>query len=197
MARRSDHSKEQLMELAIQSGIELIEEQGFSHFSARAVANKMGYTVGTLYHVFGSLDEFVLHINAATLDMWYTSLERGLKRQKGDAIHYLAKAYLLFAHKNYQRWIALFEHHMAEGKEIPEWYIPKMARFFTLVENALLPYVGGDQTQAKRMGKVLWASIHGVCVLALSGKLEIVGAESAESLVVSLVDNTLKGLAHG
>lgn len=197
MARRSEHSKDELQSIAIAAGIELIEKNGFFEFSARAVAAKMGYTVGTLYHLFGTLDDFILHINAATLDMWYASLERGLKRQKGSEIYYLAKAYVQFAHKNYERWTALFEHHMQEGKGLPDWYIPKMTRFFALVENALQPYVNGDHVKAARMGKVLWASIHGVCVLALSGKLETVGAESAESLVATLVDNTLVGLKQG
>ncbi len=195
MARRSDHSKEELIELAIQAGIELIEEKGFSKFSARAVASKMGYTVGTLYHLFGTLDDFILHINARTLDKWYDILEKGLKKQKHDPIHYLAKAYMRFARDHYQRWTALFEHHIEEGKVVPDWYAPKLTRFFTLVENALLPYTNNDHAEARRMGKVLWASIHGICVLALSGKLEIVGAESAEILAASLVDNYLKGLA--
>lgn len=197
MARRSEHSKEELKILAIDAAIELIEENGFSNFSARAVAAKIGYTVGTIYHLFGTLDDFILHINAATLDMWYASLEKGLKRQKGDAIHYLAKAYVQFAHKHYERWTALFEHHQQEDKQLPDWYVPKMTRFFALVENALLSHVDGDHAKAGRMGKVLWASIHGVSVLALSGKLEIVGAESAESLIAVLVDNTLLGLKHG
>ena len=42
MARRSEHSKEELKILAIDAAIELIEENGFSNFSARAVAAKIG-----------------------------------------------------------------------------------------------------------------------------------------------------------
>ncbi len=194
MARRGDHNKEELKKLAIQAGVEIIEQYGYFGFSARAVAAKMGYTVGTLYHVFGTLDDFMLHINATTLDLWYDTLQRGLKRHKGDAVHYLAKSYLQFANKHYNRWSALFEHRLAEGNKIPDWYAPKMSRFFVLAEDALLEHVNHDTKKAAKMGKVLWASIHGVCVLALSGKLVAVGAESAESLVSALVDNTLAGL---
>lgn len=197
MARRSEHSKEDLQKIAIQAGIELIEEKGFSQFSARAVAGKMGYTVGTLYHLFGTLDDFILQINGTTLDMCYESLERGMRVRKGNIIHYLARGYLQFARLHYQRWQALFLHHLQEGKVTPDWYAAKTSQFHALVVEALLPHTNDDIEQAKHLSKVLWASIHGVCVLALSGKLEMAGtSDSAEALLVTLVDTTLAGIEH-
>jgi AcrR family transcriptional regulator len=194
MARRSEHTKEELKSIAIAAGIELIETNGFRAFSARGAAAKMGYTVGTLYHLFGTLDEFVLNINVTTLDIWFKAMESSLKRSKEKPVHALAKAYFQFAKKNYMRWLALFEHRMADGKEVPEWYVPKMTRFFTLIETALLPYVKNNPDKAKDAGKVLWSGIHGICVLALSGKLDIEKKESPEPLIMLLVDNILAGL---
>ncbi|TAF39881.1 MAG: TetR/AcrR family transcriptional regulator [Alphaproteobacteria bacterium] len=197
MARRSEHSRDELKNLAVQAGIQLIEEKGFSGFSARAVATKMGYTVGTIYHLFGTLDEFILHINATTLDLWYASMEHALTGTKEETtVHILAKAYLSFAHQHYARWSALFEHRMAEDKPLPEWYLPKMTRFFALLDHELLPHLNNNHAQTRTAGKALWAGIHGICVLALSGKLDLVKAESPESLVMMLVDATLAGLKH-
>ena len=68
MARRSDHTREELKELAIAAGQKVISDEGFCKFSARKVAKEMGYTVGTLYNIFGDYNDIVLHINFATLD---------------------------------------------------------------------------------------------------------------------------------
>lgn len=188
MARRSDHSKEELKNLAIQKGLEIIDKNGFSGFSARGIAKTMGYTVGTLYHVFGDMDQYMLHINAKILDDWHTELNAGLKRTKKDPLRYLAQGYIDFARAHYNRWTALFEFRMAKSMPLPEWYTGKLARLFELVENAILPHSGSDPKKARHDAKVLWAGIHGICVLSLSGKLDIVGAEKTEVLVSSLLD---------
>jgi len=194
MARRSDHTKKELTDLAVQKGIELIEKEGISGLSARQVAANMGYTVGTLYHVFGSLDHFILHIHARTLDQWHAQLSLGLKRHETDRLHFLAGAYIDFARKNYNRWSALFEYRASKDTVIPGWYTEKLERLFVLLENALLPHVGKSRRKAKRSARILWASIHGICILSLSGKLDMTGSEKAEVLVNSLLETYLRGL---
>lgn len=192
MARRSEHSREELVQLAVEAGIALIEEQGFSQFSARAAAARMGYTVGTLYHLFGSLDGYLLHLNAATLDLWHAELMAALKRKPKRPVNVLARAYIQFARDHYRRWTALFEHHLPEGTEIPDWYAAKLARLFALLEEPLLAHLGGDRKKAIRLSKILWSGIHGICVLSLSRKLEITGAEPAETMADALVDALLQ-----
>src|SRR5215469_91551 len=140
MGRRSDHTKEELKELAISSGIKLVEKEGVSGFGARKVASEMGYTVGTLYHIFGSLDDFVLCINGRTLDEWYEAISHVPARpDKGDGITALAKAYIQFVRKNYGRWSLLFGYSLARDKELPQWYQEKVEKLFSVAEQALLP----------------------------------------------------------
>lgn len=196
MARRADHTREELTELAIVAGLEIIRKEGFKDFSARKLAKHIGYTVGTLYNVFGTYDDMMLHINARTLDEWYGFMQAAMKK-RGDPLDLLAKAYIEYGRKHYQQWTALFEYRLAEGRELPQWYAEKMGRFFNMVEEALSPLVGKDKRKAKRGAHVLWAGIHGICVLSLSGKLELMSADSAEALALSLVDNYVAGLTHG
>ena len=40
MGRRSDHSREELKELAKQAGLEIIRDEGFNHFRTQKVAGK-------------------------------------------------------------------------------------------------------------------------------------------------------------
>jgi AcrR family transcriptional regulator len=197
MARRSDHSREELKELAIQAGLDIIKNEGFSKFSARKVAAKIGYTVGTLYNVFGTYDDLILHINAHTLDSWFAEMQDAFQsHQKGDPIQAIGKFYIQYSREHYNEWIALFEHNIGDDKPLPEWYAPKLTRFFTLVEKLLLPVVKDNRKKAKRSARILWAGIHGICILSLSKKLDLVGAESAEILAASFVDNYMAGLTR-
>jgi AcrR family transcriptional regulator len=194
MARRSDHTREQLTEMAIDAGWKMIAESGFQKFSARGVAAKIGYTVGTLYHVFGNLDTFLLHINARTLDAMFEDVAKAVPKKPaaGQLIHHLAHAYLAYAKKNYNSWSALFEHRLEEGNtEIPDWYASKMTRLFALIEEAVLPQAGNDRKKAARLARLLWASVHGITTLALAGKLEIVQADHADKMIDDLLEATL------
>ena len=76
MGRRSDHSREELHELIVGEGHRHISEAGFARFSAREVAKQAGYSIGTIYNVFGSYDQLMLAINGRTLDLWLQFLPR-------------------------------------------------------------------------------------------------------------------------
>lgn len=196
MARRADHTREELTDLAVKVGRELIVKNGFSAFSARKVANGIGYTIGTIYNVFGSHDNLILAINAATLDDWYEKMRLHLQKEQGDKLMALAKFYLDYSRKNYNSWIALFEHHIAQSEDLPKWYAEKMAKLFMMVEEVLLPVVNGDEKKARQSAKVLWSGIHGIAVLSLSKKLDAVGSDSADILAEMLINNYIAGLKN-
>ena len=196
MARRADHTRTELTELAIEAGIKLLEKEGLMNFSARKVAGEIGYTVGTLYNIFGSYDDLLLHINARTLDDWFSFMQKRLEKGKQkNQLHILARAYIDYSQAHYHLWIALFEHHTPDEYKLPDWYMEKMMQFFTLTEKLLLPLVQKNKREARRAARVLWAGIHGICILSSSGKLGLVDSDSAETLAISLIDNYLAGLA--
>jgi len=51
-----------------------------------------------------------------------------------------------------------------------------------------------NNKEAEIAAKTIWAGIHGICQLSLTGKLDTVGAKSMKQLTDSLIDNYLKGL---
>ena len=191
MARRSDHTPAELKALAVDKAIEIIDGSGVSGLSARRVTAAMGYTVGTLYHAFGDLDTFLLHVNARILDDWHDDLLAGMKRSRKDPLFYLADSYLAFAQQYRDRWVMLFSDGGGAAHEMPAWYAEKVSRLFFLLENALRPHLqaGDDPAQT---AKLLWASIHGICVLSLTGKLDATGANKPEKLMAMLLDKVLQ-----
>ena len=195
MARRADHTREELTELILDAGIEIIENEGFSNFSARKVASRIGYTVGTIYNVFGNHEMLILHINARTLDQWFDELEQSVKGKQGvAALKAMARNYIAFSARHYNLWTVLFDHRSNADQDMPDWYKPKLSRFFALVEDILGPMLGHQQNTIHQTARILWAGIHGICVLSLSHKLELTETDSAEILAMSLIDQYIKGL---
>ena len=195
MARRNDHSKDEIREMAIKAGSDLIDKSGFSSFSTRQIAKEIGYTVGTLYNVFDSYDDIVFHINTATLDDMKNFVKKNLKPnlKRSAAIKQLAHLYIEFASQNYNRWSALFVYSIPEDLQLPEFYSKKIDELFAIVKDVFKGFVK-DESASLKHTKIIWASIHGICILSLTKKLNVAGLNSVEELTGQLVDNYLRGI---
>jgi AcrR family transcriptional regulator len=196
MARRSDHSREELQEMAIKAAERIVVEQGYAGLSARKVAAAIGYTVGTLYLVFENLDDLILHVNARTLDRLHARMSESQAHcvDASDCLLQLGQAYIRFADEDPHRWAMVFEHRFSQAQVVPAWYQEKIERMFALVEEALQPiakqHTHAEITQASR---ALWGGVHGICILALAGKLGVAGVDSVQDLTKTLITNYLKG----
>jgi len=74
MARRSDHTREELKNLILSSASRIIENEGYSALTVRKIATDIGYTPGTLYNVFQSMDGLTLALNAERVERLLTLL---------------------------------------------------------------------------------------------------------------------------
>jgi AcrR family transcriptional regulator len=195
MARRNDHTKDEIREMAVSSGLELIKTSGFSGFSTRQIAKDIGYTVGTLYNVFDSYDDIVLRINTASLDEMRKFIEKKLNpKLKGmKAVKQLAHLYIEFAHNNRNSWSALFEYVIPAELELPEYYSQGIENLFGIVESILVEFID-KKSDALKHAKVIWASIHGICILGLTQKLNVAGTDPMEVLADSMIENYLRGI---
>jgi len=199
MARRSDHSREQIKEMALQSAERLINQQGYKGLSARKVAADIGYTVGTLYLVFKNQDEFILHINSRTLDELYQAMEETISTHPDpqDCVTALCRTYYDYAAAHANRWLLIFEHALPDKNALPDWYQQRITRGFEMLEQVLEPIVAmHNQQQVGKAARVLWGSVHGITMLAVTRKLDVVGVESVYELIDSLVHNYLAGLTR-
>lgn len=196
MARRKDHTREELKEMSVISARKIIAAQGLSNLNMRRIAGDIGYTVGTLYNVFEDMDDLMMHINAATLDSLYEMLEKDVPQNDKNApraLKKIARSYIRFAEENFNLWNVLTNYEQMTEEDRPDWYIEKTARLFRMVETHLAPLCK-TTTKAERSAKILWASVHGICVLGLNGRLDITGADPVQSLTDTLIENYMKGL---
>lgn len=198
MARRSDHSREEIQAMAIEAAIDILNEEGTGSLSTRKVARAIGYTVGTLYLVFKNLDDLILHINAATLDELQTDLMAVAddKLEPVDSLKGMALAYFHFAQDHFARWSLLFTHQLADEEVVPEWFDAKVTAVF---EKVIVPLheirPDCDEQTCLQAAREIWSGVHGACDLGLKGKLSLGGEFKAELMIESLVENYLIGFA--
>lgn len=195
MARRSEHSQEEIREMVLKAAETIVIEEGFGELKVRKIAMEIGYTVGSIYMVFDNMADLIMHVKGRTLDDMTELLKQVNKdNDAGKVIEELAKAYLIFASQHFNRWRMLFDYSLAEDDKTPDWYQYKVDYIFSLVELQFkqLSALHNDE-QSKLASRALWSGVHGVCVLSLTGKLDLLGVNNIEDTVVLLVENFIKG----
>src|SRR5262245_29039349 len=101
MARRSDHTREELYKLALDAARKIVGKEGLRGLSTRRVAGEIGYTAGTLYQLFDDLDDLIMRLNGTTLDALYSMCgEVSPSGDPGMALKELANRYIDFVAKN-------------------------------------------------------------------------------------------------
>jgi AcrR family transcriptional regulator len=196
MGRRSDHSREEIHQMALKAAESIVSKGGYKALSTRKVAAEIGYTVGTLYLIFENLDDLVLQVNGRTLDMLVRWMEKRVgDRDRGlETLFLLATAYIEFAERHTARWNMLFDYVADKGDELPDWYEEKVGQVFGLIESALP--VNDDQDANMQVARVLWASVHGICMLKIRQRLVLAGGQTTEQMTHMLIENFLRGMQN-
>ncbi len=176
MGRRSDHTRSELEALFVDEGRRQLAQTGLARFSARDVAKRVGYSIGTLYNVFGSYDGLLLAINARTLSLWTAHLRDRLAASQPDRIATLVCGYFEFATDNPKPWMTIYEHHMADGGAAPAWYQAKATELMSIVVaeiTAVLPHA--DPVDVQALARSLVAVVHGHCAFSLYKTFGLLG----------------------
>ncbi|NKB48828.1 MAG: TetR family transcriptional regulator [Alphaproteobacteria bacterium] len=194
MARRSDHSREQLAKMAIEAAAALAARDGLRSITARGVARDIGYTVGTLYNVFDNLDDLVRHMNAATMDALYAHVTAApIEADPEKALRGLARRYLAFVSAQPRLWSAVIEFEPQDGAPAPDWYRHKAQRLVQLGEDAIADLFSPREAAARRRNAfVLWSALYGLTALAQTTNLA--EGDPPTALIDTLVSTYIAGL---
>ncbi|MDH7638385.1 TetR/AcrR family transcriptional regulator [Sphingomonas oryzagri] len=192
MGRRSDHSRDELRRLIIEEGHRHMAEVGFARFSAREVAKRIGYTIGTLYNVFGSYDRMVLAINTRTFALWAEHLRRLLAETREDPIRTLVEAYFSFARDNRNAWMAIYDHRLPPDVPMPDEEAAQRGVLTEIVTRevaAVLPEVSAETVAG--LARSLIATVHGHCLFALNGTFALMGEEHPLDMALARVRESI------
>lgn len=193
MGRRSDHSRPELREMIVAEGHRQISETGFARFSAREVAKRIGYSIGTIYNVFGSYDQLILAINGRTLDLWLDYLESRLAAATGNRLRTAIDAYFEFAVVHRHAWHAVYDFRLADDEPLPDDYQRKVTGITQVVVQeiaAALPHHHADKAPA--LARSLLATVHGHCFFTLNGTFRIMGETDPLGAALDRVNDALE-----
>ncbi|MCK5284496.1 MAG: TetR/AcrR family transcriptional regulator [Alphaproteobacteria bacterium] len=120
MARRSDHTREELKKAILESSWNIVQKDGFSELTARHIASDIGYAPGTIYNIFNSMDDLYLNINSMTLDKLYDTLSspkcQAAKKTPVQNMKKMAQLYREFTKEYKPYWLMLFTYILPDNK---------------------------------------------------------------------------------
>lgn len=192
MGRRSDHTRQELEHLFLVEGHKHMAEVGFARFSAREVAKRIGYSIGTLYNVFGTLDQLLIAINTRTFQLWAEEVRAALEKSGPDRIRCLVEAYFGFARANRHSWTAIYDHHLPPDVVLSDEQNQRRGGLTQIIVDevvAVLP--SRAQADAPRLARSLIAVVHGHCVYDLNGSFALMGIEQPMELALERVRESL------
>lgn len=198
MGRRNLHTREQQTAMAIAAAELILVREGIAGLTMRKVSDAIGYTVGNLYLLFENQDQLLVAVNERTADAIYVALRDSVEDVSDPKaqLRELSAAYIEFALRNASRWRLMFEHSLPVGSQRPRAVELRIRRMFELVESSIKPHLQNASVERLRLNATaLWSGVHGICSLAVTGKLRWSGTDSYRHLSDHLVETFLAGLA--
>lgn len=188
MGRRSDHSRTELEAMIVAEGHRLMAETGFAAFSARAVARRVGYSIGTIYNVFGSLDHLLIAINSRTFELWTDYLQQRIDQGGGDRIRTLVEAYFDFAREHPKLWMAIYDHRLPPAMAMPERDMDKRRALTRIVFDEIARQLPArSDGEVEHLSRSLIATVHGHCTYELNGSFALMGEQDPVGLALDRV----------
>ncbi len=173
-------------------------EVGFARFSAREVAKRIGYSIGTLYNVFGSYDRFILAINTRTFQLWTADLRAALAAAGDDRIRCLVESYFAFARGHRNLWLAIYDHHLPPDLSLPEDQDRLRGELTRIVMEeiaAVLPTATAAQVPS--LARSLVATVHGHCTFDIAGSFALMGETEPVEMALARVRESLAAAGGG
>lgn len=172
-----------------------IAAHGLAGLKARAVTTRAGCALGALYTAFEDLDMLVIEVNSRTLARLGAALGTDLPQDTPkSALQALAARYADFAVDNRPLWLALFEHRMSEGREVPDWHRRDHAVLVELIVPQLARLRPDMSPEALALrARTTFAAAHGVIHLALQGRFVGVPMAALKSEIAGLVETLTAG----
>ncbi|EKO3976712.1 WHG domain-containing protein [Vibrio fluvialis] len=193
MARRNDHTREELVSLTLKTVKEFLGSHSYHELSLRKIATMIGYVPSTLVNVFGNYNLLLLHVVAQTLDELSSEAKAVVSQCKDpeQALYQLAYCYHDFAQKNPYRWQLIFEHNM-NGEVLPEWQAERIDTMISMLEG-LLKVIAPQRSDSEilRTSRVLWSGVHGITLLSVDDKFFAAEPIDGKALIEDLLSNYL------
>jgi AcrR family transcriptional regulator len=150
-------------------------KRGVDGVSMRQLADALGCSPMTPYRYFRNKEEILAAVRTAAFDRFASALEGAVKRTQSDLRaqgQAVGEAYIRFALREPEAYRLMFDLSQPHPDRYPE-LVRATARARHMMSASLegLVQAGIFAGDAKLIGHVFWATMHGLVVLHLAGKL--------------------------
>jgi AcrR family transcriptional regulator len=192
MGRRSDHSRAELERLILDAGRAVMAAGGLARFSAREVAKRIGYSIGTVHNTIGNFDRLVATVNSETFGLWADHLRGRLAKGGDDRIAALVDGYFGFARRHTNLWSAIYEHRI-DADQLTDADHARRAELTGIVVDEVARALGRDPDPAAvALARSLIATVHGHCAFELSGSWALLGEAAADAAALARVREAIR-----
>jgi AcrR family transcriptional regulator len=196
LGRRSDHTLDQIKQMATEAAEKIVRKKGIDELSTRKIAAEIGYTSGTLYLVFKNLDDLILHVNGRTLERLRDALiaTTALGGDPANMAKEICRTYLRFADENRSFWSLVYERRFANDFKRPVWYQSLIGQCFAPMVAALKAAAPlKNEGELNQAAQAIWAMVHGTHALYSTGRSESAGINPMPDLVEYQLRIFMKG----
>lgn len=191
---RREQERQEVRQRILQASSELFLQHGYAHFSLRQVAERIGYSPGTIYLYFKDKDEVLFTLMNEGVAEFHRMMQAAATTPEPRArLAALGQAYVDFGRRNpayYQLMFMQRTDYLLRGDAPPQALLGIFALWRTTVEAAMRAGVlhMGDPVS---IGDSLWALLHGVVSIA------ILMPNFDETRIRRMVDAALELMTNG
>ena len=195
MARRSEHSQEEIKQMVLEATEDIVREYGYSALKVRKIAADIGYTVGSIYMVFANMNDLNMHIKARTWQKMTLYMDSRADQPVSLAsVNDFASNYLDFSVSNEGLWRMLFEHQLPLGAAVPAWYLHDsysvVELFYQLLKQLNMQH---SDEQLRQAAETLIQGMQGICMQLIMQGPSSKNTEVGRKNMALLVDCFIRG----
>ncbi|MEM1377235.1 MAG: TetR/AcrR family transcriptional regulator [Pseudomonadota bacterium] len=174
MAINKDEARKAILEITSR----LLAEGGLDAVRIREIAKEAGVSIGSVYNIFGDVDDLLRECNMRLLDELGTvgaaataELQAKQVTDVRERLLALSRVYHEFVEDHAVAWNAMLSFNRAVAvRETPEWYLVRQEMLFDIITNVLRDTaLADDEEQVTLAARALWSSVHGIVTNAYRG----------------------------
>ena len=194
MGRRYDHSRPEIKDMAFVAARRIAELEGYRGMTARAIAERIGYTAGTLYLAYDNLDELIDQVSIDVLTRLHNVVSAEVNKAGSDQgkLRALIRAHCDFSENRPNQWLLPWLHNRKRTTPIPREIEDLNDRIYRLFQKTLRPLLKKHRRgQIEMLSATLWGAICGTTILTLEQGLEPLQPHKPHELAEMLVTQSL------
>ena len=194
MARPRQYDHDALRARTIEAANQLLDEGGPAALTARALARKAETTPGTIYNIFGGMNDVLYEVNRLALVDLARLVDEVSQTDPRERLLALAEVYVSFILQRRVVWRAFFEGPRVTGT-FPDWYL---AQIDALIARIAQPIARLDpKSQPRLLAEQLFLSVHGIVALAAIDRLDLITQQEPMALAHAAVERMIAAIGAG